>query len=595
MARQLFVDPYAGQAIDLLQEPARSRAAALAKIADAQARSAEISGNATANAAQQSGQAWSGAANQIGQTIGAIPGQIEQARTRSLQQQNLQGQITDRAAQQKQRERENASVAAGSAAIKASIDPETGQIDHEKAADLWEKAGFPVAANTYRESLQKTRATAQQLTEGQMKIAEGQKKIQEAAVNHLGELGLVGLESLKNKTPLEARDTTLGLIANAAAHGLIKEEDAQQFLMQSAAMPPDQLAAFYQHFVDAAPAVKERALKDELTRSEIAKNTAAAVKQPAAKSLQSKSVLVDGKPSEASYNPADGSWQVGGQSVDAARVKPIPPASTVINTQRDAALANLPTWATDASRPSGPDANKMDPHVRMTPNGLFQSAQTYIATGQFPPTGRGADPASLAVRAAINAKVGAIAAESGLDEPTLRAFYKSNAASLGQQQKMYDAVQGFMATADKNADLLAKSLEKITDIGSPLFNKPLRAFEKDVAGDPNLSQFATYIKSVQNEYGRIISQPNLAGQLTDSARHEASVLIDPNATVPQIVASIGALKNEGNNRLVSVGQQIQNIQKRMSTPGASSQPPSSEQAPIVWERGPDGKPRKVGG
>lgn len=277
MARSLFVDPYAGQAIDLLQEPARARAAALAKIADAQARATEIGGNATANAQQQSGQAWASAAQNIGQTIGAIPSQIEQARMRSLQQQNLQGQITDRAEQQKQRERENASVAAGSAAIKGAVGAD-GQIDHQKAADDWAKAGFPVAANAYLESVQKTRQTAQALTEGQQKIEAGKRQVAEAAANHMGELAIAGLKSVDTMSPLEARDYTLGLVANAASHGLVSEDDAKQFLMQSAQATPDQLKGIYQHFLDQAPAIKERALKDALTTSEINKNEAAAAK-----------------------------------------------------------------------------------------------------------------------------------------------------------------------------------------------------------------------------------------------------------------------------------------------------------------------------
>ena len=73
LARALFVDPNAAQAIDLIQAGNRARADALEKIAAAQARSTEIGGNAQANAAQQSGQAWAGAANQLGQ----IPQQVQ--------------------------------------------------------------------------------------------------------------------------------------------------------------------------------------------------------------------------------------------------------------------------------------------------------------------------------------------------------------------------------------------------------------------------------------------------------------------------------------------------------------------------------------
>jgi hypothetical protein len=262
-----------------------------------------------------------------------------------------------------------------------------------------------------------------------------------------------------------------------------------------------------------------------------------------------------------------------------------PPASVTIHNAQQTAVP-MPAWALDDSRPAGTEANVLDASIRMTPNGLQQAALNYIANGQFPPTGRGSDPIAVAQRAAITSKVGAIAAASGLDEPALRAFYKANGQSLGQQQKMQDAVQGFMATADKNAALLQESLKKIPDTGSPLFNQPLRAFTSTVAGDPNLSQFATYLQSVQNEYGRIISQPNLAGQLTDSARHEAETLARSDATVPQLLASLQALQNEGTNRLVSVGEQIQRIQQRMQAGPGGAAPGAGGRTRVV---GPDGQ------
>ncbi len=230
----------------------------------------------------------------------------------------------------------------------------------------------------------------------------------------------------------------------------------------------------------------------------------------------------------------------------------------------------------------------------MTPNGLYQAALNYIANGQYPTTGRGSDPVAVAQRAAVTSKVGAIAAASGMDEPALRAFYKANGASLSAQQKMQDSVQGFIATADKNAALLDDSLKKIPDTGSPLFNKPLRSFQKDVLGNTDLSQFGTYLQSVQNEYARIISQPNLAGQLTDSARKEAETLLDPKSTVPQMLASLQALKNEGNNRLMSVGEQIQRIQQRIQA-GPQGNNPSGSTTPVEhWERV-NGVLKKVGG
>lgn len=266
----------------------------LAHAADPYARAAEniASGNATAanniaaaqaHAREVSGDVWGRTIAGIGQSIGAIPQQIEQQKHSAIQDANLQSEINDRNEQAKARAHDLAGQQAGAAAIKASVDPETGQVDHEQAASLWEQAGFPVAANAYRESVQKTKATALSLTEAQQKIDAGNQQAQQALTDHMGELAAVGLQKLKTQTPQEARDTTMGLVANALAHGAVSQDDAHKFLMQTAAATPDQLQDIYQQVLDQAPNVKARALKDALTVAETTKNNAEATKalQPA--------------------------------------------------------------------------------------------------------------------------------------------------------------------------------------------------------------------------------------------------------------------------------------------------------------------------
>lgn len=250
---------------------------------------------------------------------------------------------------------------------------------------------------------------------------------------------------------------------------------------------------------------------------------------------------------------------------------PLPVASIRIDQAVSDRLATQPAWWTDPNRPVGPDQDTVDPKLGLSPAGLFQAAQTYLMTGKFPQA-RGTGLNMQTQRDAILNKVGALARETGLDQPVLEALYRNNAASLGAQQKTADSVSSFMATADRNADIMKPFIDQIPDLNSPYLNKPLRELTQQGLGNVDLAKFHTIIRSVQNEYARIISQPNLSGILTDAAREEAKQLIDPNATVPQILASIQTLKAEGNNRLVSLADQIKTIQARMQNPGTTQTP-----------------------
>jgi|SRR5215831_1400800 len=264
-----------------------------------------------------------------------------------------------------------------------------------------------------------------------------------------------------------------------------------------------------------------------------------------------------------------GKWMYQGRDVS-GQVRAIPPASVTVQNLAAGLADKIPAWARDASRPTGPDANTIDPTIQRTPNGLYQDAVTYIQTGQYPQVGRGNDPRAQAVRAAVDAKAGAIAADAGMDIPELRSVFRANAGSLNQQQKAFDQASKNIATADRNVALLEPLLAKIGDTGSPKFNATLRDFQKRWFGDPVMGPIGTYLASVQNEYGQLITSGTGNVALTDGARHEAQALIDPNATVAQMLGSIQALKNEGNNRLLSTADQIKAIQGRMRLPGSSS-------------------------
>ena len=212
-------------------------------------------------------------------------------------------------------------------------------------------------------------------------------------------------------------------------------------------------------------------------------------------------------------------------------------------------------------RPSaGPESNQIDPVIGVSPNGLWQDAMTWLLESKMAPQGLGTQPVNLAFRRAVDTKVGAIAAAVGMDKPVLEQFFKTNAESLRAQQKNYDTSSISISKADRDLALLEKVLPKIGETGSPFLNRPWRSIEKDLAGNPDLSEFATRLNSVQSEYQRLIQSSSAGGSnnvITDSARKEMQKLIADNATVDQIIRSARALRSEGVNRLLSQTEQIQ--------------------------------------
>ena len=240
-----------------------------------------------------------------------------------------------------------------------------------------------------------------------------------------------------------------------------------------------------------------------------------------------------------------------------------PQASVVLQSGVDVALGNIPSWATTAERPPNtPESNIFDKVTGLTPNSAYQLAVTFLDTGQVPQTGRANSPLSIASQRAIQAKASAIAADAGMDVPEFRATFQANRGALSKTMQSQAAVSTYIATADKNAEQVLAVLDKIPD-GSPLLNGVARSLSS-LGGNVDMSEFNVYLKSVKTEYGKIISQPNLTGVLTDNARKEASSLLPDNATVGQIRTSLRALKSEGTNRVTSLAEEVLALKSGMT-------------------------------
>lgn len=560
--------------------------------------------NATAGAEATSGQAWAQAGQQIAQTVAAPLAreaqamsdpteQLKNEQLKAAQRENRSRNIFELELRNPKNYNEDGSI--NDDAITAAL--------KKQDVGAWQSWATISAAN--QKNALDLKEKALQIQNTGLDVQTKQKNLRDAQTTYLGGLAFHTEQALQTNAqdPLHARDTFMAGVARAGVDGGLTADQVRSVLSRTAGASPDQLQQVLASLVppEQRAALEEQTAKTRKANAEAGLAEAEArqggkvtdaqltnelvglyAKQSAGTPLTAvETARLQGFEAKEGQKPITIKTMQNGQPVEkvmtqAAAMKAgvfpsQPPASIQLQGAAAAAANNMPGWALDASRPVGAEGNVMHPTLHMTPNGLYQDAQTYIATGSYPPTGRGADPASVAKRGAIDAKVGAIAADAGMDVPTLRAFYRANSGSLQQLQKAADAASSNIATADRNVALLEQVLPKIGDLGGKLFNQPLRSFEKNVEGDVNLSKMATYLRSVQNEYAQLIqtSPSGSAGPLSDSARHEAEQLIDGSASVAQIVGSIQALKAEGANRLLSMGEQIQRVGARMQRPAAA--------------------------
>lgn len=172
------------------------------------------------------------------------------------------------------------------------------------------------------------------------------------------------------------------------------------------------------------------------------------------------------------------------------------------------------------------------------------------------------------------------------------AEYKANAASLSQLTKSYDAVTAFEQTAVRNGEQLLKLADKADVTGVPAIERWIRA-GRQATGDPDVAQFNAQLQVYRTEAARILTNPNLTGQLTDAARREIEAFLGPGASAQQIRGVVGLLKNDFENRRKTLENQINTTRDRIErNVGAGSAAPATEPAP-PQRRATDGQPRNV--
>lgn len=394
---------------------------------------------------------------------------------------------------------------------------------------------------------------------------------QKAADQHtilLGDMADGVQKLVKGGTPI---DQALDLVTQPGrATGRFSDQEYQQVRQQLLSLPPDQQQAAMGQLKSAAERVAPPLKQGEVGRygtpltppkppstptelqfdavsptSPTAAQSKAAVEaenaakpQPQPKSLQTKSVLLDGNPAELTFDPADGSWKQGNKPIDSSRVKPIPPAAVQAN-----------------------DKNAL------TTTALDMAAKAYAESGQMPLGARDKDTQRRIMNRAAELY-------PKLDPALNKAAFAANQKSLDGLQKQRDAIGAFEQTAKKNIDIFLDKASKVADTGIPLLNAPLRSASGAVLGSADQAAYNAARQVAINEIAKITSNPNLSGSLSDSARHEVEAFNPRSATLKQTIAVMNLLKQDMANRTGALDDQIATIKDRIS--GGSSEKPKND-------------------
>lgn len=166
--------------------------------------------------------------------------------------------------------------------------------------------------------------------------------------------------------------------------------------------------------------------------------------------------------------------------------------------------------------------------------------------------------------------------------------FASDKASEVKLQGQVDAIEAFASTAKDNAKLYNDVMSKVVDTGSPWVNKPVRAILQGAFGSTAVSAVQVMRQSLQAEYGRLTSNPNLTGVLTESARQDMEKALNDNATPEMIKKALDLLQAESDNRHKDYSEQLKVVKDRIKGGGDAPAAGATPTKRIVY--GMDGKP-----
>jgi hypothetical protein len=221
-----------------------------------------------------------------------------------------------------------------------------------------------------------------------------------------------------------------------------------------------------------------------------------------------------------------------------------------------------------------------------TAGAITNEAYARIINGKGTPGFASSGAAGEPTKAAVANKMEDIRKELGWTPAELATKGPENRTkfiALGSLEKDLAAIGPFHDMLNTNAKIAVQLADKIASsrTGSQLLNKPITWLQANAADNPDIAEYLFQIQTVKTEGARILNNPRLVGQLTDSARHEMGDVVNGNMPFGQTRRVLSRMMSDGDNRVNALtAQRDKTVQEiRGSAGGAPVQQPAAIPAP----------------
>ncbi len=210
-----------------------------------------------------------------------------------------------------------------------------------------------------------------------------------------------------------------------------------------------------------------------------------------------------------------------------------------------------------------------------SPGAITNEAYAQIITGKMTPGfaswGVSGNPDRNAVaneKEKIRNDLGWTPQEMATKGPENRAKF----IALGKVESDLAAIRPFDTMLNTNAKIAVDLAKKIAGdrTNSAFLNKPITWLEANAADNPDIAEYLFQIQTVKTEGARILNNPRLVGQLTDSARHEMGDIVNGNMPLGQTERVLTRMMSDGKNRVNAIEDEANRLKDDIR--GSASKP-----------------------